>query len=450
MKTVLIPIFHGHTARNLLRTQVLSLLSKEARVVLLVPPAKVDLYHRDFASDQVIIEPSPVIKHSKLDHFFRNFYYYFVDTNTVRIIQGEQFLLTNRRWRYWRARILTKIFGHSRLLRRLVRWLDSLLVKDHLFGEIFNHYQPDLAFIPSITSDDECLVLRQARARGIKTVAMVRSWDNITVNKGNIRVFPDRLLLHSELLKQDVIRYADYPAKQVVVVGMSHFDHYFSDNFLPCEEFFRNLGGDPKKKTIFLTLIGLSGRAVDERILKALESAAQNGGVLAGAQIIVRPHPNDNKPITVADPNTTLINTPAMIDYPGAKLTDREFTPQDITFLANAFYHSDVVVNVQSTTTIDAAAFDKPIVNVAFDEVGDKNYLLSVKRFYDFDHYQPILASGGVKVARNESELVNYVADYLAHPEHEREGRRRLLLEQNGGVADSLASQRTVRALLDS
>ena len=162
MKTVFLTIFHGHIARNFLLTPVLSLLKshRDLRVVLLVPAIKKDFYEKKFAGGNIIVEGVPVMVPVKLDLFFRSLYFFCVDTATVRLIQGEQFLVSRRYFRYYTNRFLTKIFGNSRFLRMGIRSLDAALVKPHDFSKLFNKYKPDLVFISSITSDQDSMVLR--------------------------------------------------------------------------------------------------------------------------------------------------------------------------------------------------------------------------------------------------------------------------------------------------
>ncbi len=448
MKKILIPIFHGHIARNILRTPVLPELTKQAEVILVVPSFKRDLYEKEFGGRNVKVITSPEIKFSAIDKFFRSFYYYFVDTATVRIIQQEQFVLTNKYPRYIWARFWTKIFGKAKIFRQIIRFMDGLLVKDRLFVEIFDTYKPNIVFIPSITSDDESLVLRQAKSRGIKTVGMVRSWDNITVNKGNIRVFPDKLLTHTEILKEDCARYADYPREKIEVVGMSHFDYYITDKRISREEFFKQIGGDPKKKTIYFMPIGLSDIEEDKYMLKLLEGWVKNDKDFSNTQLMLSLHPNATKPIDYASQETLFIKPPKSIDFPGGKPTDREITREAMELMASAIYHSDLVVNYQGTTSIDASAFDKPVINIAFDGSKERSYLKSVRRFYDFTHYQPILKTKGVKLARSVDELRTDIIEYLKNPRLDQIGRQRIIREQASNH-DGHASERTAGAIIN-
>lgn len=449
MKTILIPIFHGHIARNILRTDVLKFLATapNVRVVLVVPDFKRDLYEKEFGRENVIVVASPKIQYSKLERRFRSLYYFFIDTETVRIIQQEQFWITKKYVRYWYARFMTLLLGHIRLLRQLVRFLDEYFVKDTLFTKIFDEQKPDVVFIPSITSDDEGLVFRQARARNIPVVAMIRSWDNITVNKGNMRLMPEKLLVHSTIMKPETAHFADIPEERIEVVGMSHFDYYTNDARIPREEFFRKVGGNSSMKTVYFMPIGLSDQAQDKEMLGFMENILKTEPRLKNTQLMLSAHPNTDKQIDYAAPGTIVIKFPGVIHYPGGKLTDREITKEDMELMASAIYHADLVVNYQGTTSLDAAAFDKPVINIAFDEAPNKPYLKSVRRFYDFTHYLPLMRSGGVKIAWTKEELSGLMADYIEHPEQDRQNRR-VMLEEQGGVCGGKASEQTANAIL--
>lgn len=447
MKTVLIPIFHGHIARNILRTGVLPELAKKVEIVLIVPDFKKELYQKEFGGTNISIVSAPRIKFPGLERFFRSFYYYFVDTETVKIVQQEQFILNGSEFRYLWSRIWTNVFGHAKILRQVIRWLDDLLVKDTLFIQMFDQYKPDLVFIPSLTSDEEGLILRQAKARLVPTVGMFRSWDTVTVNKGNLRVSPDKIIVHTEFLKSDVVEYTDYSKDKIEVVGMSHFDYYLTEKRISREKFFDNIGGDRNKKTIYFMPIGLSDQTEDKHMLALLESWVHNDPAFLNTQLMVSSHPNATKPIDYASPETLLLKFSKTIDFPDGKLTDREITKDDMELMASAIYHSDVIVNYQGTTSIDASAFDKPVVNIAFDSTKNKPYLQSVRRFYQFTHYQPILKSGGVRLAKSSEELKNEIIEYLRNPARDTEGRRRMVREQTFKY-DGKASERTAHAIL--
>jgi hypothetical protein len=98
--------------------------------------------------------------------------------------------------------------------------------------------------------------------------------------------------------------------------------------------------------------------------------------------------------------------------------------------------------------SIDAAAFDKPVINLAFDGYEKLPYIKSVRRLYDLEHYVPVVKSGGVRLAYNEKELIEWINKYLENPSLDRVGRKRMLEEQCYKF-DGKSTARTAGYVLD-
>jgi CDP-glycerol glycerophosphotransferase (TagB/SpsB family) len=111
--------------------------------------------------------------------------------------------------------------------------------------------------------------------------------------------------------------------------------------------------------------------------------------------------------------------------------------------LADTMRHSDVIVNVASTIAIEAAIFDTPVVNVAFDGEAPAEWTRSARRYYRFTHYVNITRHDAVRVAETPDRLIEDVARYLTDPALDRDGRRRVVLEQcefqDGRAAERVA-----------
>lgn len=443
MKTVFLTIFHGHIARNFLLTPILSLLKelKDTKVVLIVPESKKEYYEKQFGGGNIVLEGVPTLQPTRLDSFMRSLYFFCVDTETVQHIQGEQFLLKKKYLRYWVTRFLTKIGGNSRAVRNLLRWADRTFVKPQGFSELFDKYKPDLVFISSITSDQDSMVLREADRRGVKTLGMVRSWDNFSVNKGNVRIYPEKLLVHNRFLADDAIKLADFPPESIVMVGMPHFDFYVNEQRLSREETFHAVNADPSKRLLFFLMIGLSSSNLDKYVIGKLEELIDRDPEFKNFQLVVRPHPNTGKLIDTVGPKT-LINYPKLVEF-NARLTDREFTKEDMDIYAGLIAHSDVVISYQGTGTIDAAALDKPVINLAFEESPDVPYLAGIRHQYDYTHYRPIRATGGVRVVWKEEDMRGAILDYANNPARDAEFRKILVADQCY-LLDGKASERVV------
>jgi CDP-glycerol glycerophosphotransferase (TagB/SpsB family) len=92
--------------------------------------------------------------------------------------------------------------------------------------------------------------------------------------------------------------------------------------------------------------------------------------------------------------------------------------------------HSDVIVNVASTLAIEAAIFDTPVVNIAFDGEEPARFERSARRYYQFTHYVNITRHHAVRVAETPGQLVSEIGAYLEDPARDRDGRRAVVLEQ--------------------
>ena len=88
-------------------------------------------------------------------------------------------------------------------------------------------------------------------------------------------------------------------------------------------------------------------------------------------------------------------------------------------FVKNLLSHSDIIVNIYSTFNIEASIFDKPLVNIDFDnldpmyEWNKKYQRQSIEIDRNLDHNQRIVKSSGVKNVKNEIELVESIKKYL-------------------------------------
>ena len=116
----------------------------------------------------------------------------------------------------------------------------------------------------------------------------------------------------------------------------------------------------------------------------------------------------------------------------GSGKTYTEILKSDMQHLADVLFHSAITITTCSTMSIDASAFDRPVINIAFDGWEKRPFHESVRRYYalSYTHYQPIVKSGGVRIAWNFDELVTLIHQYLKDPALDKKGRRRIVEEQ--------------------
>ncbi len=449
MKTIFIILDSGAAIRNILRTDVFRILKsqKDLRIVIFSPVVDED-FRQEFSADNVIIEPVPKWKPNPIVKIARSL------RKDVWAEKTQIFTFLNRRKRKHRRfirwfvlKLLSGVNNNKgydfmiNTLERLEQRFTPLVAIDTI-----KKYNPDIIFYTTLYAKDLAIELTAFKLK-LKTICFIHSWDNPT-SKGPFQVLPDRIIVWNEILKDELVRYHNYPEENIYICGVPQFDIYGEkDNFFPKEEFFRKGGLDPKKRLITYTT-GTPGMLPDEHeVVEMLYKALKNNAFVYPSQLLVRLHPKDK-----LEYYKKFENLPDLvIQLPGrpAKTNDNwNPTHEDMYGLAELMNYSDVVINIASTITIDAVCFNTPVVNVAFDGYENKSYNSSCRRYYDYEHYRNILKTGGVRVANNLDELIKHVNDYLLNPSLDDEGRE-LIRKQQCWRLDGKSGQRIAECILD-
>ncbi|NDJ76818.1 MAG: hypothetical protein GYB65_11210, partial [Chloroflexi bacterium] len=96
---------------------------------------------------------------------------------------------------------------------------------------------------------------------------------------------------------------------------------------------------------------------------------------------------------------------------------------------------------------VDSAILDKPCVAVNYDIPADMPQGRSVRRFYQRSDMQPIINSGGVRLAHTPDEAIELINAYLENPEKDFKGRT-LIRDTDVGPLDGKAGERIADRLL--
>jgi len=433
-RTIFITSFHPLISRNILSTSILDILSAEnIRVVLIVFGTKKKFFEEEFSKPGIIIEGVEKRLYWQ-DVFLRYLSLAALKTNSLAIKRKTEMKGSG----IW----LVKLIGNRKWARKLVRRLNTLITPRDTFAALFDRYKPNLVFATDVQNEFDVKIITEAQSQHIPVVGMVRSWDNLTA-KGLIRIHPDKLLVHNLLIQQSAINLHGILEESIEIVGIPHYDSYALANRSSREDFFARIGGDPRKKLIVFAPIGdryIRDNVVDRDILDILDKHLP-----LDYQILVRFPPTDTVYELEGRPNTGRI----IFDRPSNRfktLKKIELSSKEDAHLADTLYWSDLVVAGPSTICIDAAFFDKPIILVGFDGYHSRPYHHSVIRYYDYDHFKSILASGGVKLAKNKNEFLSFMNIYLDHPQTDFQGRRKVVKEQCG--ENIHATERLAKVLL--
>ncbi len=344
----------------------------------------------------------------------------------------------DKRYRLWGLfrRHVGRRVGKWVIVKQALRAADRNLFPDKFYGGLFDTTRPDIVFVVQPFLYDLYPVLRRARKNGIPIIAYVPSWDNLT-SKWEVPTTIDRLIVWNQGMKDEATELLGYSSEDVSISGVPQFDIYARRKTGTKRiDFISSIGGDPDKKIITYATgtPELADKDTEPEIVRLIYNAIRNG-TIPGSQLIVRLHPRrDPRDFEdFKDLENLIIQTPGReSDDPRSARAGYYWISDlgDYSRWADTLAHTDVLINVASTVTIESCIFDTPVVNVGFDGRRRKEYLKSVRRHFDYAHYRKILKEGGVKVAWSDYELFEIINRYLENPSLDHDGRQRIVKSQ--------------------
>lgn len=416
--------FPNHWAiKNILHSGVAARVQEVAQIVGIADPSRIP--HLEQLSHELGLKPiewhaySAPQEPSRLTQIRRLqkcFVYESQSIETERILKRK-----GKRTRFELvASALLRPIARSPLARIVGTWLAAKRTRLTATAEI---PKVDLLFTTNPVDFREDPLIKAAQQAGVPVATMIPSWDNLST-KGVLFSDFDLVVVWNEVMKQEVLDFLpQLQSDQVPVVGIPRFAVYESEVARP----------DNRKRILFANTATTScpdQPAVARHLAEALES-----GDFGPAELIVRCHPHD-------DPADYAF----LREYPNVRVWPESAASygvqtvppvDDLTNLRDMLQSADVCVNCASTIVLDAAANDVPIVSVAYD--GDRQLpeAVSVRRYYEFTHQIPYIASGAGDFAYDREALVLAVQNALRYPEVRREQRAELSLLATQGQPDA-------------
>lgn len=431
--TVFITCYHGLISRNILNSSVLKILKdRDVKVVVFAPPDKKSFLEENYGDPNIIIEGvdlEAIVRSRRNKFWYRLAFllqnsYYVIDQRKERLFNNRNVL---GYLNYLLVNTVAFVLSNFRIFHFVYRYFDYQFSPKNIFNEYIRKYNPELIFATDIFSEYDPLFLREAKARGIKTIGMVRSWDN-TTTKGILRIIPDEVLVNSPTGKRELIKMHDLKEKHVKVVGLPQFDDWLFGPTMSREEFFKKIGADYRKRLILFSPAGNILSDTDWQICQILKDAISAGELSDDIQFLIRNHPSHPADLSKFEKNDHFI-----YEMPGTRFgsgyRNAELSPDENSHLCNSVYYSDVVIYIATSLGLDAAVFDKPQIIVSFDGWETKPYLKSVKRYHNEDNLRNLIVLGGTKVVESRQDLITWINKYLENPEIDCEGRKKIVTE---------------------
>lgn len=448
MKTIFITIFQGVEAKNLLRTNVYRTLlaDPEVRLVLFVrSEERKQYYAAEFPDPRVTFAVMQYRLAGFWNTLFSKLKFTLLRTDTTDLRRRMKLDRDRNYFSFAGSWLANRILAHA-WIRRIVRRLDGWLVHDRAFAPFFEKYRPAAVLCAHLFDDDETALLREAKRRCVPTVGFINSWDKMTA-RSTLRLLPDTLLVFNDIVAEEAIRHADMSANRITAVGLPQYDCYVGHHPTERSEFLKKAGLLPEDRILLYAPMGETFSTADWDIIDLLHGWELAGLLPGRLKPFVRFQPND----TVND--AELERRPWLrYDRPGKRFTrtrgvDWDMDDAELRHLADTLAHLDLLVCYASSISIDAAVFDKPVINVDFELRPHEMLAKSPTQFYRMTHYRNALATGGIRLARSKEDLLDAIRVYAADPRRDRDGRERLVREQCG-IMDGKAGERLATALL--
>lgn len=452
MKTIFFMFSRGIVARNILRTDVFKILKEQqnVRLILFVPRNIPNYFREECASPRVILEESDDISYGVFRRkIFMSLLNNLVYTETSKFMNRYAGRVRRRGHSYpiyLFLHLLYSAISRLRFLKPVFRFLEYYLYPDKFFDSYFEKYRPDLVVATTVMSKRDIALMKGARRHRVPTVGLTRGWDNL--DRLFMPFVPDKLVVQNSLMRERAERLHLVARERIFVAGLPQFDLYNDKSiYKPREEFLRSLGLDPARKVI---LYGSEGQWApnDEAIVRIIYRMISNNELAVPCSLIIRPHFSDvyehrfdefkNKP------NVFLEHDFRMTKF----FTDMWDPPrEEMVRFGNELNCMDVMITFISTITLEGAIFDKPVINIDFYAPDEPDQGPYFGRWYGASHYQDILNTQGVRLAKSEEHLKQLLNTYLTKPETDRENRK-LLVKTMCGDLDGRAGERIANFII--
>jgi len=432
-KTIYITSFHPLISRNIIGSPFLDILiSNGFKLIVLYPKKKKSFFEAEYGSKDIILEGIDTSL-SIRDKILRIISLSALHTRSMRI---------KRKTELKGIVSILSLFLRGQFGSFVVRNLSLILTPSKTFERVFKKYGPGIILLTDIQNESDIGFGKAARKNGQRILGMTRSWDNLS-SKGLIRFFPDIFIVQNQILKKEAIGVHNVPEEIIKVIGIPHYDRYVSSNYEK-KEIFAELNIPANKKVVLFAPAGdryISDNTVDSDILMIMDKNLDERYF-----IIVRLPPNDN----VKTIESGTFSNRVVIDRPSQRfkvLKNTELSPEDDIKLIKLLISSDVVVSGPSTMIIDAAIVGRPSVIFSFDGSEKRSYYSSVRRFYDYNHFNPVVESNACYIAKSPKELINFINKAVANP-FEKEKERNDLIDKECFKKDGGSSQRLLEIIL--
>jgi len=355
-----------------------------------------------------------------------------------------------KRLKRWGKRVACAPFANAsgiRALERCERAASRAFCTTEQYQRLYRDVRPTLVFNGShVRCGTAIQAIQTAQWLRIPTATFIFSWDNLAL-LGRIIPAYDFYLVWNEDMKRQLLKiYPEIPRDNVFVTGTPQFDFHFRRNsYWSREQFCAKVGANPEQRLVLYSTGMPKHMPGEPLIVEQIADMLAEMNDLGSPQLLVRVNPRDR-----TRRFAELQQRRRDILFPEARwIGSRLPTEDDNRMLTNILRHVDVGVNVASTISLELCMFDKPVVNVAYNPPGMADVRVPYARYYEYDHYVPVVAHGAAQLARTPEEMRAAVRQALENPGLHRAKREALMTWMFGDTLDGRSYERVAKVLLE-
>ena len=435
--------------RNILRCGVLDklLATNAIRVIIVIATRVPDYFRKEFEHPNIVIEELPDKLYSKFRKFFIILFSGLVYTVSEKrnIKYGGVNKGPSKKSVYLLKNSVFSVISKITFLKHAARWVEQHIFVEKDYDHIFEKYKPDLLFSTTVYSKLDTILIKAAKRFRVPSISMPKSWD--TIGRLFFVAPSDKIILNNATMIDWIIKEQLFKKEQLYISGLPQFDIYKNKQSYMSKDAFCERTGLDKNKPI--VLFASEGCLVswDEIYL---DDFIHNQKLLEKYNLIIRPHFNNfnekkfesykqYKNVYVDDQNLRV--THMFVD-------GWDVTKSNMDWLAEELHVVDVVLCFMSTFSLDAMAYDKPVINMYYD-LPTQKHSIPMEELYKFIHYQMVLKEGGIATAKSGAEVMKVIAEYVANPSL-RSQERKNTIDKFCYKLDGKSSERIANSIIEN
>jgi hypothetical protein len=428
MKKILISLSMGMSVRNLLHVGFLEELAKSYEIILATsfykdPVLLAALKEKNL---KVRLEPLYVPRiRARLSRYYYQLAYiaHWNIKKPIQLKKNTEKMKAAAPLKFFFQDLLARFYFTVIRRNKSFDWVRDLCFRIDL-NKVYGPF--DELYVASTDQNIDQIYTYSAARAGIPVINLVHSWDNVTA-RGYFITDQVRLQVWNEDMKRKAVEYQGIPEANIQVVGVPQFSAYEKITAGKSKvDLARRFGFSENCKVVTYCCSAYRVAPDEETLVEWLVGAIQKefGDT---AVLILRLHPEERQDKYIQKYKSHPF---VKISYPDmsfkAKYVHALSDAKGVEEFALIMKFSDVVLNLASTTALDAICLGTPSIGVAFNMTEVPAFLSARRHYYESSHYSDILKFDAIPLAESKEHLMELIRTVLKDRDFKKPQRQNL------------------------